>query len=331
MTPFAAFRLHAPTDNGPPAGRLETLTLDDLSPGDVVIRVAYSSLNYKDALAAAGLGKIVRAYPRIGGIDLTGHVVSSTCPDFKNGDEVVVHGFGTGVDHDGGHAQYARVRAEWVLPLPKGISLLDACTIGAAGFTAALSLHWMEHCGLTPDAGAVVVTGATGGVGSVAIDLLSQRGYDVCAVTGKSHSADFLRQLGAGEIIDAPTSGPVAALTSARWAGAIDAVGGPTLAWLLSAIKPEGVVAAFGNAGGVELATTVFPFILRGVKLLGINANSPMPLRREIWEKLSTTYRPAHLDTLRHIIDLPDVPQALDAMLARSSRGRCVIRMHTTT
>lgn len=331
MNPFTAFRLHAPEGDGPPKGRMETLTLDDLSPGEVVIRVAYSSLNYKDALAAAGLGKIVRSYPRIGGIDLTGHVVSSTCADFKKGDEVVVHGFGIGVDHDGGHAQYARVRAEWVLPLPKGMSLLDACTIGTAGFTAALSLHWMEHCGLTPDAGAVVVTGATGGVASIAIDLLSQRGYDVCAVTGKSHAADFLQQLGAKEIIDAPAMGRVAPLTSARWAGAIDAVGGATLAWLLSAIKPEGVVAAFGNAGGAELATTVFPFILRGVKLLGINANSPMPLRREIWEKLNTIYRPAHLDTLRHIIELSDVPLALDAMLARSSRGRSVIRMHATT
>ncbi|PLC50371.1 zinc-binding dehydrogenase [Pollutimonas subterranea] len=329
MTQFTAYRLHSAIQDALPQGRFETISIDDLSAGDVVIRIAYSSLNYKDALANAGIGKIIRSYPRIGGIDLAGYVVSSASPAFKEGDEVVVHGFSIGVDHDGGHAQYARVRSEWVMALPAGLSLLEACTLGAAGYTAGLALHWMEQCGLSPEQGDIAVTGATGGVASVAIDILTQRGYRVCAFSGKEGVKSYLERLGAAEVLPAPDTTTVPALAKAQWAGAVDSVGGSTLAWLLSATKPEGILTSFGNTGGAELPTTVFPFILRGVKLLGINANSPMSLRRTVWDKLSTIYRPAHLSDIAQLIEFPDLPKAMSAMLARATHGRTVIRMHS--
>lgn len=324
---FQAWRLHAGAAGEPPQGRFETLTADQLSAGDTLIKVAYAGLNYKDALAQAGRGGIVRDYPRIGGIDLSGTVVHSADPALSPGQEVVVHGFGIGVDCDGGYAEFARVRHDWVLPLPAGIGLRDAAVLGAAGYTAALSLHWMEHCGLTPAHGDVLVTGATGGVASVAIDILSQRGYRVCAMTGKPDAADYLRSLGAHEVIAPPDpSAGIKPLMSARWAGVIDSVGGALLAHALACVKPDGVAAAFGNAGGAELPTSVIPFILRGIKLLGINANSPMPLRREVWNKLAGEYRPAHLDLIARVIEPRQLPQALAALLERGSTGRSVVR-----
>jgi putative YhdH/YhfP family quinone oxidoreductase len=231
------------------------------------------------------------------------------------------------MSHDGGHAQYARVPSEWVIPVPAGMSLLDACTLGTAGYTAGLALHWMERCGLTPEQGEIAVTGATGGVASIAIDILSQRGYHVCALTGKDHTRDYLLKLGAAEIMRTPEIEHVPALGSARWAGAIDSVGGSLLAWLLSTTKPEGLFTSFGNAGGADLSTTVFPFILRGVKLLGINVNSPMPLRHEVWNKLNTVYRPAHLGEIVQVIELAELPKAMTAMLNRTTHGRTVVRM----
>ncbi len=324
---FQAYRLHAGTDGAPPEGRFETLSADALSAGDTLIKVAYAGLNYKDALAQAGRGNIIRQYPRIGGIDLSGTVVHSADPALAPGQEVVVHGFGIGVDCDGGYAEYARVPHEWVLPLPAGISLRDAAVLGAAGYTAALSLHWMEHCGLAPDQGEVLVTGATGGVAGVAIDILSQRGYRVCAMSGKPDAAAYLRSLGAQEVIAPPD--PAAAikpLMSARWAGVVDSVGGSVLAHALASTRPDGVAAAFGNAGGAELPTSVIPFILRGVKLLGINANSPMPLRSQVWNKLAAEYRPARLDLIARVIEPRELPQALAAMLERGSIGRSVAR-----
>ncbi|MFD4837067.1 acryloyl-CoA reductase [Achromobacter sp. NPDC058515] len=324
---FQAYRLHAGPDGAPPQGRFETLSVDQLSPGDTLIKVAYAGLNYKDALAQAGRGGIVRAYPRIGGIDLSGTVVHSADPALRPGQEVVVHGFGIGVDCDGGYAEYARVPRDWVLPLPAGIGLQDAAALGAAGYTAALSLHWMEHCGLAPDQGDVLVTGATGGVAGIAIDILSQRGYSVCAMSGKAQAQDYLRSLGASDVIAPPDlSVPIKPLMSARWAGVVDSVGGKLLAHALASLRPDGVAAAFGNAGGAELPSSVIPFILRGVKLLGINANSPMPLRRALWQRLATDYRPSRLALASRVIEPQDLPQALAAMLERGSIGRSVVR-----
>jgi len=324
---FRAYRLHAGAAGEPPQGRYDTLTPDQLSAGDTLIKVAYAGLNYKDALAQAGRGGIIREYPRIGGIDLSGTVVHSADPALAPGQEVVVHGFGIGVDCDGGYAEYARVRHDWALPLPAGIGLRDAAVLGAAGYTAALSLHWMEHCGLAPEQGEVLVTGATGGVAGIAIDILSRRGYRVCAMSGKPDAENYLRALGAQEVLAPPDlSAGIKPLLSARWAGVVDSVGGPPLAYALASLKPDAVAAAFGNAGGAELPASVIPFILRGVKLLGINANSPMPLRRQVWNKLAAEYRPARLDLIARVIEPRELPQALSAMLERGSIGRSVVR-----
>ena len=326
MTPFKALRLHAGTPE--PSRRLETLTLDDLSPGDVVIEVAWSGINYKDALASRGRNDIIRKFPRIGGIDLTGRVAHSTDARFNPGDEVIVHGFGIGVDHDGGYSQFARVPGDWVMRLPEGISLFEGAVLGVAGYTAGLCLHWMERNGLEPERGPVLVNGATGGVASIAIDMLARRGYRVTAMTGKTDAHADLAALGAAEVIgrisdDAPSK----PLEKSQWAGAVDSVGGSTLAWLTRTMLPEGVIAAFGNAGGAELNTTVLPFILRGIRLIGINANSPMALRREVWAKIAGDYRPAHLDRIGRPIELKDLPEHLDRMLAGQSSGRTVVRL----
>jgi acrylyl-CoA reductase (NADPH) len=324
---FTAYRLFA-GDNGTPQGRFVELGIDDLSPGEVVIRVAFTSINYQDALAAVGTNRIIRDFPRIGGIDLTGEVAASTDARFSEGDPVVVHGFGIGVEFDGGHAQYARVAADSVMPLPAGLDLLEASILGAAGYTAGLCLHWMEHNGLRPESGAVLVTGATGGVGSVAVDMLSQRGYTVAAMTGKADATDYLKSLGAEHVVMASTAQTGGKpLEKALWAGAIDAVGGDVLGWLLRTMQQDGVVTSFGNAGGAEFSATVLPFILRGVKLIGINANSPMALRREVWGKIATQYRPAHLERIANIIDFAQLPHAMALLRERASRGRTVIRM----
>jgi len=326
MNTFNAFRLHA--GHPEPLRRIDVLTIDDLSPGNVVIRVAYSSLNYKDALASKGMNGIIRAWPRIGGIDLAGVVHQSEDARFQPGDEVVVHGFGIGVDHDGGHAQFARVSGDWVLPLPSGLSLLEAATLGAAGYTAGYALHVMELNGLSPEQGPVLVNGATGGVASVAINMLAQRGYQVTAMTGKASEAGYLKALGATEVIGRlPPQDTPKPLEKAQWAGAIDSVGGANLAWLTRTVQPGGVIAAFGNAGGAELNTTVLPFILRGIRLLGINANSPMSVRTGVWQKMAHEYRPVQLDLIRQTITLADMPDRLDQMLAGQHRGRIVVDM----
>ncbi|ABM58249.1 YhdH/YhfP family quinone oxidoreductase [Verminephrobacter eiseniae] len=326
MTSFQALRLH---DGKPePARRIETLQPGDLSPGNVLIEVAYSSINHKDALAAHGRNGIIRQFPRIGGIDLTGCVAASDDARFTPGDEVIVHGFGIGVDHDGGHAQRARVPGDWVLPLPRGLTLLEAAILGAAGYTAGLALHWMEHNGLTPERGPVLVTGATGGVASIAIDMLAGRGYQVTAMTGNSDAHAALKALGASEVIGrigSPASPKP--LEKARWAGAVDSVGGQTLAWLTRTMQPEGIISAFGNIGGAELDLTVLPFILRGIRLIGIDANSPMPLRRQVWDKIARDYRPTRLERIGHCITLAQLPEYLGRMLQGQLQGRTVIRM----
>jgi putative YhdH/YhfP family quinone oxidoreductase len=326
MTRFHAYRLFE--DQGKVHGRVVEMSVDELSAGEVTLRVAYSSINYKDALAATGQGKIIRAYPRVSGIDLAGTVVSSRDARYREGDEVVVHGFGIGVDTDGGHAQYARVSGDWVLPLPAGLDLLDAATIGVAGYTAALSIHLMELNDLRPESGNVVVSGATGGVGSIAIDMLARRGYQATAITGKDAEHDYLRQLGATEVLSRNSlEMGTRPLEKALWAGAIDSVGGEFLAWLTRSMQPYGTIACFGNAGGAELHTSIIPFILRGVRLLGINANSPMPLRRSVWQRIATDLRPRHLDRIAHLIALEELPAACAQQLKAETRGRTVIRL----
>ena len=324
MSSFKAFRLFEQKDK--PEGRLVMMREDELSAGDVLIRTAFSSINYKDALAAHGINRIIRRFPRIGGIDLAGAVAKSADARFKEGDRVVVHGFGIGVEHDGGHAQYARVPADWVLPLPTGITERDAASCGVAGYTAALSIHLMELNGLAPGNGKVLVNGATGGVASVAIDMLAGRGYSVTAVTGKEAERDYLMRLGASEVL------PRGSLEMGKkplekplWAGAMDSVGGEMLAWLTRSMQPGGVIASFGNAGGVEFQTTVLPFILRGIRLLGINANSPMPLRRVVWQRIAQDLRPRHLDTIARAIRLEELPAAFTRLLEGKSTGRTII------
>jgi acrylyl-CoA reductase (NADPH) len=329
---FRAFQLHQQQPGAPVDARLVQVGVDDLSPGEVLIQVAYSSINYKDALAAAGLNQIVRQYPRIGGIDLSGRVAHSSDPRFQTGDPVVVHGFGMGVDHDGGHAEFARVRADWVMPLPAGLTLQEAAAIGVAGYTAALCVHWMEHNGLVAGQLPVAVTGATGGVGSIAVDILAGRGHEVVAISAKNDDDGYLRSLGAARVLApeacAPTGRP---LDKAQWAGAVDSVGGDMLAWLLRSAAPDAVITSVGNAGGAELHTTVLPLILRGVRLIGINANSPMALRQTIWARLAGDCKPRHLDRIAQLLPFEQLPDAMSRMRARSTRGRMVLNMASTS
>lgn len=326
MHRFKALRLLA----GEPAPVRQPceMTADELSPGEVLIEVAYSSINYKDALASRGMNGIVRSWPRIGGIDLTGTVLESSDARFARGDEVVVHGFGLGVDADGGHAQMARVPGDWVMRLPLGLTLFDAAVIGVAGYTAAYALHLMELNGLKPERGPVLVTGATGGVASLAIDMLARRGFQITAMSGKAHAQSYLRELGAADVVGRPAmQAQPRPLEKGQWAGALDSVGGETLAWITRTALPEGVIAAFGNAGGAELHTTVLPFILRGVRLLGINANSPMPVREIVWRKIATDYRPRHLGAIARVIGLEELPYWLDMTLEGQTRGRTIVDM----
>ena len=327
---FPAYRIFE--QDGQSAGRFVELTLDDLDPGEVVIQTHYSSVNYKDALAAPGAGKVIRRFPCVGGVDAAGVVASSSDPRFKPGDAVVVTGYGMGVDHDGGYAEYVRVPADWVVPLPQGLTLFDTMAIGTAGFAAALSIHRLEQNDLRPENGKVIVTGATGGVASLAIQMLAQLGYHVVALTGKDSEHDYLKSLGAIEILPRKElvmrSRP---LEKAQWAGALDAVGGETLAWLTRTMQQNGVIASFGNAGGIELHTTVMPFILRGVRLIGIDsAATAMPLRRKIWQRLATDLHPKLLAQVAHTVPFADLPQVFPQLLQGKLRGRTVVEINRT-
>ncbi len=314
-------------ENGAVASRFVDLTLDDLDSGEVVIRVHYSSVNYKDALAATGAGKVIRRFPCVGGVDAAGVVESSSDTRFKAGDEVLVTGYGMGVEHDGGYAEYVRVPAEWVVPLPQGLSLFEAMALGTAGFAAALSIHRLEQNELSPENGKVIVTGATGGVASLAIQMLAQRGYHVVALTGKDAEHDYLRSLGASEILSRKDlQMGTRPLEKGLWAGALDAVGGETLAWLTRTMQQNGVIASFGNAGGIELHTTVMPFILRGVRLIGIDsAATAMPLRRLIWQRLATDLRPQQLAKVVHTVPFAELPQVFPSLLQGRAHGRTVV------
>ncbi len=324
---FSAFKVF--DENGTISGRVVELSLDDVSDGAVVIKAAYSSVNYKDALAATGAGKIMRRLPLVGGIDVAGTVDSSRDGRFAAGDAVLVTGYDLGVAHDGGYSQYVRVPADWIVPVPTGLSLFDAMAIGTAGFTAALSLVEMERNGLTPSSGPVIVTGATGGVGSIAVQCLAARGYEVTALTGKPQEEAYLRSLGARHVLarESVQMG-TRPLEKAMWAGAVDPVGGGTLAWLTRTMMPNGCIASSGLTGGTELHTTVMPFILRGVKLLGIDSVAcPMPTRLEVWRRLATDLKPAQLVATAREITMADLPSAFDALLKGQARGRSVVKL----
>ena len=325
---FTAYRIHEIDKRV--VARFEQLRLDDLAAGEVVIKVQYSSVNYKDALAATGKGKILRRFPLVGGIDLAGVVVTSTDRRYRKGQKVLVTGSGLGEDHDGGYAEYARVGGAWVIPMPRGFTPRTAMMIGTAGFTAALAIHRMEHNGTHPKGGPVVVTGATGGVGSIAVNMLARRGYEVVAVTGKPDAQGYLKQLGASAIllrqqIDYGTR----PLERTQWQGAIDSVGGDMLAWLTRSVDWWGNIAAVGLAGGHELHTTVMPFILRGVNLLGINSMAtPRKLRLRVWQRIAADLKPSQLNLIAgETVAFDSLPQIFPKVLAGGHRGRIVVRI----
>jgi acrylyl-CoA reductase (NADPH) len=325
---FKAFRIHEESKKIVP--RFEQLKLDDLAAGEVVVRVTHSDINYKDALAATGAGKILRRYPLVGGVDLAGVVESSTDARYSPGDQVLVTGCGLSETHDGGYSQYARVKGEWVIPIPPGLDAASVMGLGTAGFTAAYAISRMEHNGQTPERGPIVVTGATGGVGSIAIDMLAGRGYDVVAVSGKASSTEYLKTLGAKTVLLRQEidfgSRP---LEAARFAGAIDNVGGEMLTWLTRTVDFWGNIASIGLAGSAELKTTVMPFILRGVSLLGINsAATPRAPRLEVWKRIASDLKPRHLDRIvTRTISFDDLPGAFKGYLDGSVTGRTVVKI----
>jgi acrylyl-CoA reductase (NADPH) len=328
MQDFRALRIHQ-TDGGT-AARLERITLDALGEGEVVIRIAWSGINFKDALAVSGKGRIMRRFPCVAGIDLAGTVERSASPDYKAGDAVLVTGCNIGELLDGGYADYARLPADCVVPLPAGLDLRAAALIGTAGFTAAFALRRMLENHQRPDMGPIAVTGPTGGVGSVAIDLFAGAGFEVHAVTGKPEQADYLKALGAAEVVDRAQLDPgKRPLEKALWGGAVDNLGGDTLTWLTRTVKPWGNIASIGLAQSHELHTTVMPFILRGVSLLGIHSvECPRDWRVDIWRRLSTDWKPRHLDRLvARTVALEDVPAACKDLIAGRVTGRILVRI----
>lgn len=328
MQNFRAFRIHR--QDGKIVPRIETIGLDDLAAGEVLVKVRYSTINYKDALAATGAGKILRKYPLVGGIDLAGEVVSSQSAAFTPGQKVLVNGCGLSETHDGGYAEYARLQSDWIVPIPPGLDEFQCMAIGTAGYTAALAIHRMEQNGQRPQGGEIVVTGASGGVGSVAIDMLAGRGYKVVAVTGKKTSTEYLQQLGASRVLLRETinlgSRP---LEAAQWGGAIDNLGGEVLTWLTRTTNFWGNIASIGLAASPELKTSVVPFILRGVNLLGINSVfTPRPLRLEVWQRLASDLKPRHLDVIvTRTLDLDSLPGAFDDYIKGGVTGRAVVRI----
>jgi acrylyl-CoA reductase (NADPH) len=328
MPTFRAFRIHDVEKKI--VARFDAISLDDLTPGEVVVRVRWSDINYKDALAATGAGRILRKYPLVGGIDLAGEVVSSTDARFKSGDPVVVTGCNLSETNDGGYAEYARVQAESVVAVPAGLTLEETMKIGTAGFTAALAIHLMERNAQTPAHGPIVVTGATGGVGSLAIDMLAARGYEVVAVSGKAEHDEYLKAIGATRVLRRQEIDlGKRPLESTLWGGAIDNLGGEILTWLTRTTQPFGNVASIGLAASHEFHGTVMPFILRGVNLLGINSVfTPRDVRLKVWERLATDLKPRHFDRIvTRTIPFDDLPGAFADYVAGKIVGRTVVRI----
>ena len=308
----------------------KTIDTADLDPGEVLIKTAYSSVNFKDALAATGAGKIIRRFPCVGGIDLSGVVVESSSDEFKVGQEVIATSYDIGVAHHGGYAEYCRVPAKWVVPMPAGLDLFSSMALGTAGFTAGLAVERMEHNGLNPDAGPVLVNGATGGVGGIAIDILSALGYDVTAMTGKPEQSDYLKSLGASEILDTASLdlAKIRPLGRETWAGVVDNLGGDILSWLASTVKVGGAIASIGLAASFKFNTTVMPYILRGVTLAGIDSvNAEMEVRRKVWGRLATDMKPKNLDKIVTTVAFDDLPATFEAVMQAKMRGRSVVKI----
>ena len=308
----------------------KTIDTADLDPGEVLIKTAYSSVNFKDALAATGAGKIIRRFPCVGGIDLSGVVVESSSDEFKVGQEVIATSYDIGVAHHGGYAEYCRVPAKWVVPMPAGLDLFSSMALGTAGFTAGLAVERMEHNGLNPDAGPVLVNGATGGVGGIAIDILSAMGYDVTAMTGKPDQSDYLKTLGAAEVLDTASLDltKIRPLGRETWAGVVDNLGGDILAWLASTVKVGGAIASIGLAASFKFNTTVMPYILRGVTLAGIDSvNAEMEIRRKVWGRLATDMKPKNLDKIVTTVAFDDLPAIFQKVMQAKMRGRSVVKI----
>lgn len=316
-------------EDGKSVARIVEAGVEELDAGEVVLRTAYSSINYKDALAITGAGKVIRRFPCIAGIDGCGTVVASSDARFKPGDPVIATSYDIGVSHDGGLSGVMRVKADWVVPLPAGLDLFEAMALGTAGYTAGLAIELLEKNDLRPEQGNVLVNGATGGVASLLIDMLSRRGYRVVALTGKPAEEGYLKSLGAAEVLDrSKQEFGTRPLEKTLWAGAFDSVGGEQLGWLTRTMQQNGVIASFGNAGGIELKTSVLPFILRGVRLIGVDTGyTPMPLRRKVWERLASDLKPRHLAAIGHTIALDEVPDYCARMLEGKIRGRAVVRL----
>jgi len=325
---FKAFLIEQ--NEGKVSSRFAEMEEDRLDAGEVTIAVAWSGVNYKDALAATGVGRIIRRFPCIGGIDLSGTVVKSDSPKFQPGDPVLATSYDIGVAHHGGFAELARIPADWVYKLPDGLDLREAMALGTAGFTAGLAVARMEHDGLRPGNGPVVVSGATGGVGSIAVEILVKAGYVVHALTGKADSADYLRQLGAKEVIlrSSLDLTKIKPLDKALWAGAVDNLGGEVLAWMASTMKQAGTIASIGLAASMDLKTTVAPFILRGVSLLGIDSGyTGDPLRGEVWRRLGSDWKPEKVIAHAREIDFDALPGVFDDFLQARVTGRTVVRI----
>ena len=324
---FHAFRIHNDAD-GYRSG-IEAISLDDLNPGEVVIKTAYSSVNFKDALAGTGQGKILRHFPLVGGIDVAGHVVASTDPAIKEGDAVLVTGSGLSETRDGGYAEYARLESKWVVALPAGLGLRESMILGTAGFTAALALLRMTENRQLPALGPLAVTGATGGVGSLAVAIFRKAGFEVHAISGKPEHADYLKSLGASEVLGRDALATARPMETARFGGGLDNVGGAMLASLLAQTAPYGNVASAGLAASPELAATVMPFIIRGVSLLGVaSAGTARDLRDAVWRRLAADWKPANLDAIcTRETGLDGLPEVFAMMLAGDSLGRTVVRL----
>lgn len=324
---FTAFRIH--NDEAGYRSGLETIALEQLSPGEVVIAAHWSSVNYKDALAGTGKGKILRTFPLVGGIDVAGTVIASTDPAFKEGDAVIATGCGMSEVRDGGYSQVVRLESKWAIPLPAGLSLREAMIIGTAGFTAALALFRLTENRQLPAMGPLAVTGATGGVGSLAVDIFSQAGFEVHAISGKAEQAGYLKSLGASEVLGREVLATGRPLESARFGGGLDNVGGAMLTSLLAQTRPYGNVASAGLAGSPTLDMTVMPFILRGVGLLGIaSAGTARDIRGRVWDKLAGEWKPQHLARIcTREVSLEQLPEVFETMLGGGSFGRTVVRI----